>query len=370
MRKERFAFLAALFLVLQFGAIASADPPGFLKLFGKKTVEADANKDYLLTEVEGPWLIFATTFTGEQAEQKARNLVLELRSQYNVPAFIYNEKFDFSRPVGEPDPAGRVRRYMNGAQFQAYAVLVGEFDSVDHPEVEKTLKTIKTIKPKVFAQVRPEDEVGAMASIRRIQNQILGAAKETEAGPMYHAFVTRNPLLPDTFTQAPEVDSFVNSLNKNVEHSLLDCKGRYTVVVRTFEGLATTMIGGKTKKDLVPSKDRMDENMELANRMVAALRKKGVEAYEFHDRTKSIVTIGSFDELGRNTPNGFQYDSRIQQIMTEYAANERIGTDTEGRVVRYNNAIEGIPYDVRPRPIAVPKVSKRSLYMGALGLNR
>jgi len=184
---------------------------------------------------------------------------------------------------------------------------------------------------------------------------------------MYHAFVTRNPLLPETFTQAPEIDSFVHSLNRNVEHSLLECPGRYTVVVRSFEGLATTMIGGKVKDELTPSKDRLDASMATANRMVAALRKQGVEAYEFHDRTRSIVTIGSFDSLGGNGPTGFQYTPEIQRVMSEYAANEKVGRDPQGNYVRYVNNIDKIPFDVRPFPIAVPRVSKRSLYSGMLG---
>lgn len=346
-----------------------AGPPSFLKLFGKRSVASDPNGDYTLTEIEGPWLILAATFTGEMGQVRAQELALEFRSQHNLPAFIYEETFDFTGPLDQPTTTGRQLRYANATRYAAYAVLVGEFDSYNHPDIEKTLRTVKTIRPKVFSEVTPEDEVGAMSSIRRIRSDLLGAKNNSTAGPMYNAYLTRNPLLPETFTQAPEVDSFVSSLNKNVEYSLLDCEARYTVVVRTFEGLSTTMIGGKTKNELNPDKDRLDAGMAMANKMVTALRKKGVEAYEFHDRTRSLVTIGSFDSLGTNSRNGFQYTPEIQRVIQEYSANEQVGKDPNGNYVRYVNNIDKIPFDVRPYPIAVPRPTKRSLYSGALGLN-
>lgn len=355
--------------VLVVAPIGHAGPPSFLKLFGKRTVASDPQGDYRLTEIEGPWLILAATFTGEMGRTHAQELVLEFRSQYNLPAFVYEETFDFTGPLEQPTTTGRQLRYANATRYAAFAVLVGEFDSYNHPDIEKTLRSVKTMRPKVFSEVTPEDEVGAMSTIRRIRSDLLGSKSNSAAGPMYNAYLTRNPLLPETFTQAPEVDSFVSSLNKNVEYSLLDCEARYTVVVRTFEGLSTTMIGGKTKNELNPDKDRLDASMAMANKMVIALRKKGVEAYEFHDRTRSIVTVGSFDSLGTNSRNGFQYAPEIQKVMQDYAANEQVGRDPNGNYVRYVNNIEKIPFDVRPYPIAVPRITKRSLYSGALGLN-
>lgn len=352
-------------------APCGAEPPSFLRLFGRKKVEADPSKHYALTEVEGPWLIYAHTFTGPSAREKAQQLVLELRSEYNLKAFSYHEDFDFTQPLDRNDPVGRKLKYASQTRFDAYAVLVGEFDSVDHPEVAKTLETIKTITPSVFQKAKPEDEVGVMATIRRIRDQVLVASQDSEVkrGKMYHAFVTRNPLLPEDFTQPPEVDSFVRKLNENVEHSLIDCPGRFTVVVRTFEGLSTTMIAGKVKDEIdgTDAKARMDRNMLMANKMCEALREEGVEAYEFHDRTKSMVTIGSFDSLGSNGPRGFQYSPEINAIMRKYAGTERVGRDPQGNMVRYVNNIAKIPYDVQPRPIAVPKADKRSFYSAAFG---
>ena len=367
----RLAF--AICLTLLFGLVSTPQPAAgqsVLKLFRSKKVEANAEKDYVLTEVEGPWLILAETFTGPTGEAQAKQLVLELRREYDLPAWYYKEKFDFSRPEFELGADQKPLRYANPSSYEAFAVMVGEFDSVDHPSIDKALEKIKKIEPETFKSVSAETEVGAMSTIRRMHSQLndlLKADSRQTRGPMFNAFVTRNPLLPESFTRSPEVDAFVRKLNQDVEHSLLKNEGKFTVVVRTFEGLSTTVIGGRTKNDITPNKDRLDTSMALANQMVTALRKKGVEAYEFHDRTKSLVTIGSFDSLGQEGPRGFQYLPEIQNIVKEYSGTQRVGLDPNKNMVSYTNNIEKIPFDVSPYPIAVPKVSKRSFYQAAIG---
>lgn len=370
LRIVRLLLIAALSLQLMQPTAVRADGPSFLRLFGKQKIEANPGKEYMLTEVEGPWLIYARTFSGPDGKQQAHRLVLELRKDYNLKAFVYKEAFDFTKPFAELGPNQRPLKYANSTRYDAYAVLVGEFDSVDHPEVKNTLATLKRIQPTTLSETPLESEATPIFSVKRIQEQLKKNGNRAGRGPMSHAFVTRNPLLPENFTQSPEVDSFVRKLNENVEHSLLDCPRKFTVVVRTFEGLSATSISGYIQKDFTPSPDRLDQSASSANKMVKALRAKGVEAYEFHDRTKSLVTIGSFDSLGQEGPNGFEYLPEIKRIMTEYRATERVGTDAKtGQIVRYSNAIEKIPFDVEPKPIAVPRATKRSFYSAAIGRN-
>jgi len=58
-----------------------------------------------------------------------------------------------------------------------------------------------------------------------------------------------------------------------------------------------------------------------AHELTLALRQKGYEAYEFHDRGASIVTVGSFDSLGTRRPDGkIELDPRIVQIINTFAA--------------------------------------------------
>ncbi|MCA9204891.1 MAG: hypothetical protein KDA59_17675, partial [Planctomycetales bacterium] len=69
----------------------------------------------------------------------------------------------------------------------------------------------------------------------------------------------------------------------------------YTVQVATFGG-EVTVDPNKVEK-LSNSRDASDKLVvaaDKAHRLTLALRRRGVEAYEFHDRFASIVTVGSF----------------------------------------------------------------------------
>ncbi|MEM1068520.1 MAG: hypothetical protein AAGI63_06475, partial [Planctomycetota bacterium] len=154
--------------------------------------------------------------------------------------------------------------------------------------------------------------------------------------------------------------------------------GNYTVVVKTFEGLGA-IVDGKANKKFSPSEKRMNDYLIKAEKMTVALRKQGVEAYQFHDRYRSIVTVGSFDRLGRELPNGkFEYASNIRKVIREYSAlnvnPERARQVPDGmrgiaaNGVASDGKVIAIPFDVQPTPIAVPKQSKRSLYGAKIGM--
>ena len=349
------------------------DTPSLLKVFGRTDAPSSTGGRLELSEEDGPWLILAATFVGETARQRAEKLATELRKDMKLPAFIYREKFDFTGRLRGSNISARRMRYANQYEYEAYAVLVGEYDSVDNKQVDADLVRVKTAKPEVF---NDPDEVAAakdmstpIKTVQAISRKLLMLRDERESGPMAAAFVTRNPMLPEDFFRSPEVDSFVKQINDGLEHSLLDCDGKYTVVVATFEGLSTIVDGRKEKK-FTESPERMAKFARDAAKMTATLRKQGVEAYQFHDRYRSIVTVGSFEELGRELPDGkFEYAADIRATVREYSAfNAR-----KARVIPGKNAVAAnhaamIPFDVKPTPIAVPKVSKRSLYGTKLGM--
>src|SRR5437870_6644752 len=54
-------------------------------------VEADPNKDYKVTPDVGPWMICATCYEGELATQLGHEMVLELRSRFDLPAYVMNK---------------------------------------------------------------------------------------------------------------------------------------------------------------------------------------------------------------------------------------------------------------------------------------
>ena len=363
----------------------SADRPSLMRMFARQaTVEADSSKAYKLTPEDGPWMILAHTFVGPGSRDRAERLVMEIRKDHNMPAFIYEEDFDFS---GELNPGSPIQRtggassykrkmkYKNPMRYQAHAVLVGEYDSAEHPRLESDLQKIKTASCAVFGDAK---EMAAETDIRnpvtavKAWHQKLAKRKGGQkTGAMGNAFLTRNPMLPDDYFQPPQLDAFVHKLNEGKPNTLIECDGKYTVVVRTFSGFNTIVDGTKDKK-FQPSGERLDRCAADANNMVALLRRDGVEAYQYHDRTQSIVTIGSFEELGRELPGGgFEYAAPILAVMNEYRAfnldpslaNHVKQKTTQGVPVKC--VAQRYPFDIQPMPIAVPKVSKRSFYSSA-----
>jgi hypothetical protein len=359
------------------GSTANAELPGLLRIFGQaRSAEADASKVYELSQEDGPWLILASTLVGEGARERANKLAIEIRSELGLPAFIYKEDFDFTGTLRYDRMSAKRVRYANQYQYEAYVVLVGEYDRIDHPSVERDLKSIKSTQPKVLADPKeaaaelngntPSGAVKLVAN--KLKSMSLGGK---QPGPMAGAFVTRNPMLPEDYFEAPVVDSFVSQLNEDFDqHNLLQCDGKFTVVVKTFSG-SNTIANSKEERQFVPSVKRLDKMATDANMMVAELRKKGVQAYQFHDRERSLVTVGSFESLGNQLPGGgFQYNPEILQTMRTYSA-MNVDPGLARQVPRGAKGIAGnnikmIPFDVEPTPIAIPKKTKRSLY-GSLG---
>ncbi len=61
-----------------------------------QTCGGGPDKPYRLTKEHGPWLILASSFAGSGAEKQARELVLELRQQRNLEAYMYQEAYDYT----------------------------------------------------------------------------------------------------------------------------------------------------------------------------------------------------------------------------------------------------------------------------------
>lgn len=352
-------------------APVDAKPPAFLRMFSKAKPIPEADS-LMLAKEDGPWLILATTFVGDNAKTRAERTANEIREKLRLPAFIYQEEFNFTGDAGSRRQTGKRTRYANPHSYQAYAVLVGEYDAVSNPSVDKDLAALKKADLDVF---RDPNEVAAeynvdtpINTIKTWSQKLFHSRKGRTKSAMANAFVTRNPMLPDNYFQQPPVDAFVQQLNEGKPYSLLECDGKFTVVVRTFEGLGA-IVDGSHSKEFTPSASRMDRFAADANKMVKRLRADGVEAYQFHDRHRSLVTVGSFDSLGRDLPGGgYEYDPGIRKVMDQYGAfSTRLARQVPGHNGVAANHAAMIPFDVQPTPIAVPKVTKRSLYSATFG---
>jgi hypothetical protein len=183
-------------------------------------------------------------------------------------------------------------------------------------------------------------------------------AEKRKRGPMGMAFATRNPLLPEDYFVSRGLDPFVVEMNKDLEFSLLKCKARYTVRVATFRGQGTMNLKQMASSEV---SGELDKAAEKAHKLVVALRKKNVEAYEFHDRYESIVTIGSFDSLGQPLPDGrTDLAPAILKILEDYGP-ERLPS-LNGQLALRPKSINGITFDAQPWPVETPQVAFGAAY--------
>ena len=346
-----------------------AAEPIWAKFLGGRRVEADPAADYRLTDQYGPWLIMAATFSGPGANDQARELVLELRRRYKMEAYVHEVSFDFSKGtrrnqtnrVGERVPL----HYRHGGKLREIAVLVGNFESVEDREAQRTLQKIKLLRPRTLnPEYRPETSQ-SLAALRMIQVAMLPEGHEDKKkGHMRKAFVTRNPLIPRDYFVSKGPDKLVLKMNKGVKNSLLDCKGQYTVQVATFKGtviLDQNKIRAYQHGTKMPS--RLAEAADKAHRLTKALRKKGYDAYEFHDRYASVVTIGSFESVGLPRADGkIEINPKIHSIMKTFGARPVSATPNSSPGAFQPKSFAGIPFDLQPTIVHVPKRSLSNAY--------
>lgn len=363
------------------GGVSSSDAqlesPLRINLPFSKKVEWHANEDYSLTPDHGPWMIMCASFLGEQGERQAQELVRELRTEFNLPAYVYRQRFDYSGPIEgkgwqlTPDKQWVERqrmRHLHVDQFVEVAVLVGEYETVDDGKAQKTLKKIKYIQPQSLQITRDNPTTQRMSVMRKFYQFINPDEEAAEKGPMGAAFVTLNPMLPDDYLNNGGVDDFVVDLNRGLDHNLLECQGRYTVQVASFKGESTFDLGEIEKRTNEFNlarlagkgiKSKLAQAEVDAAHLANALRARGHEAYQFHTRTESIVTVGSFDWKTRQLPNGFEeLNPDIEKIQEAFKARPQNVIDKNGNLIQgamQPRSLDGIMFDIIPKVIDVPR---------------
>lgn len=397
-------FALAVFLGSCLSLQASAQ--GFLKRFAPvKRVEVDASADYTLTDTNGPWLVMASTFSGDGAEEQARELVQEFRQRFNLPAYIHDMQFKLEeKAIGRGvDKYGAPikMKYRRGNQLHEWAVLVGDFPSIDDPRAQKLLKTVKTLKPTALnPNAREQGTTQALAGVRAMQVAFVERlGKSKDVGPMRAAFLTRNPVLPDEYFVPKGVDKFVERMNSKVEHSLLDNKSKFTVKVATFRGKGIlTGAANAPKQSRKQNKlSPLEEAALHAHLLTEEMRRVGWEAYEFHDRHESIVAVGGYDKANPGSTPGTWLPTR-EMLQTVQTFGARFNTpadplqqaklpmqvqaEAQQRLQQFNQRFssehgqiaggmtpkfarippkarnaEVIPFDIHPTVIEVPKTS-------------
>ena len=314
-------------------------------------------------------------YAGDTAREEATQLATELRQQHGLKTYLHSEHFDFTDAVDglRVDRYNRPRkmRYAQAEQYDEIAVMVGDFTAVDDPELQRTLKQVKRLTPSCLKGLSPYETSLRFASLRTAPNQITGGRQRT---PLAKAFVTRNPLLPREYFVPQGIDKLTLDMNRGVKHSLLDCAGKYSVRVATFGG--KVVIDQKRVQEIESGDARLESKLEQAalqaHKLTEELRRRGVEAYEFHDRFESIVTVGSFDSIGQEGADGeINLNRDVYAVMHKFAARRREfnanGSNMAGLEPRQ---LIGIPFDVQPIPVVVPQRSIAADYAGSNSLFR
>ena len=363
-----FRRVALAVLVLLVGSTSLQAAPPWQALLPFKRVSVDPNKSYELEEGHGPWLIMCTSFAGPTAPKQAQDLVVALRREFGVQAYTFKQAFDFTQEevgLGVNKYGGpKKMKPRNGAKFEEIAVLVGDYQTVDDPQLESMLKTIKYCRPVCMGKEPTKETSQRYAGLRQLYRAVSKDPAQKTKGPLGSAFVTRNPLLPEEYFVAKGLDPFIVDLNKDLEYSLLKNKGKYTVRVASFRGVDTMKPlefeekMGKTNGKYA----KIDEAAIKASKLTAALREQGIEAYEFHDSTESIVCIGSFDEVGQPRADGkTEINPAVYRVMQAYGpVKEKL--PGQSVAVLQPRMVQGIPFDPQPMPVEVPRQSIATAY--------
>ena len=270
---------------------------------GYAGIEADPNKEYKITPEVGSWVICAASYTGPKAQEMAHELILEIRSRFSLPAFVFNHGEEERRKqqetlqrIHEQYKDYNVPLHITRIQEQC-AVLIGGYKDFD--AATRALKDIKKLQPpaneklmNVVFEVVPVDKTG-----KDDRGEIRGAP----VNPFATSFVTRNPTVPHENKPEQKTDPFLKKLNANEEYSLLNCKKPWTLVIATYQGMS--VIQGKTTSSSFLDKlwgnnsgTMLDASAQNAHNLAAALRKgRNLEAYVLHTRQGSLVTINGYD---------------------------------------------------------------------------
>jgi hypothetical protein len=304
------AMLTAL-AVLGVNAAAAAD------------VGAGGSSDYQITKQHGPYLILVGSFVGDEAQDMATRLTAELRKDYKLQAYIFSkseqERAERDRLLEEwkrqngGAPARKVRI------TDEYTVLVGHYKNMD--AAYDDLGRIKKLKPPSSVPAGPGLFTAKLEYKKNMDNWLDGGKiqKGGLVSQFSRAFVVRNPLLPADKPVAgasgtlDDEESVLLNLNASEKHSLMKCKGKWTLLVSVRGGGAITQSSKPSVfDDLNPwspkpgtpqqlsSKSNSQNHTADARGLAEVLRdnKFGYEAYVLHTRGASFVTVGGF-----NAPN-------------------------------------------------------------------
>jgi hypothetical protein len=320
-------------------------------------IEATRGKKYRLTKQHGPWMIMVASFKeppperhtdeGLTPEQAADELVYELR-KVGIPAYTFSQEEQLDQ-VETVDRYGRQRSMQYMARQGQICVLAGNYTSNDQSDksdqggklAHDTLWYIEhKFEPKFLTEPDPSFDRSnqtAGAPIKKLKSG--GILRLTsKKGLLAGAFLTLNPLLSPEEVKRQTIDPLLVKINSGEPISLLNNPGKYTLVIASFYGKSSKAHVGVVGEDTAREFEVSDALWEAATgawEMAMALRQgyfviqqgteqrprqQPFEAWVFHDKYRSVVTVGSFDR-----PD----DPRIAQLREVFRAKFKENADTK-----------------------------------------
>ena len=374
MRRRTTLLLLITLLVCQ--TVEAKNPFSLVNFKRSKKV---AKSSSLLTEENGPWMIFVAAFAGEGSEAEARELVQTLNTKLKVDAYLHKKAYDYTDTVegkgfnryGEP----KKMRFHSADAFEEFAVLVGDFDTIDDPQLQKNLQQIKyaTAEDLGLRGSKSNPTTRRFAGLRSVQKKLTRDKTKQSKGPLGLSFATRNPMIPREAVAPQGIEEGLVELNKRVKHTLLKNPGKYTVRVASFRGevIIDQQKINDIENDRKELNGRIDETDDKAERLTKILRGKGIEAYVYHDYHESIVTVGSFAEVGQKQANGVtELNPEVAKVMETYGPNKkpipgaRIAlSGIQPKAIRDKPTNQTFVFEVAPQPILVPRKSIATDYI-------
>ena len=302
---------------------------------------------YLLTKEQGPFMVIVHTFRGPQATDYALALTMELRQSFRLPAYIFHLKI---QPGGsnihgvQPTAPSQVpnAEISDPAKFRVYdeaAVLVGNCKTID--EAEALVHQVKKLRPRtldglptIWGHRKGRGFKWAMPTANPLipaQKLYPGGAPAGGPAPVMPVVAQGGTLDPyaaaASFERAPKRDPLVDRMNQG-PRSLYRNNAAYTLPIADFTGRFSSNPDDPNFND--PSffrKSPLQTAADDAERLAANIARcktlpAGVEAYVYHDRYGSKVTLGGFS--GTEDPRLSQIMEVMPQLIGELITKKQI----------------------------------------------
>ena len=256
-----------------------------------------------------PWMICAATYLGAEGGELARQLVVVLRTEHKLTAYIFNRGEEERRHQEEEwqerlkNAHGAPIRRRGVRVSDQYAVLIDGF-----PDLPSATAYLPKVKALPMPTLTLESGLSAYDTVliqEPDHQKKQTITRRANVNPFHNAMVVRNPALSGTTVNRSKFDPFWKELNAGEDYCVLDNKKKYTLLVKEYTGARIIQTQMQTSGFLsalgLGSNDgsTLDAAAKQARELVRILRSPqlGFQAWVLHTRQTSAVFIGGFDNM-------------------------------------------------------------------------